>query len=106
MLHDLKRASITLQADQEVYLIKETLQLSQDGLNANPNELAGQLLARIHGTGSAPMIKEAKEMMEKDALPAEAVEILNLLEAFEINHQNKQQVRNVFSIKWANGHAV
>ena len=56
------------------------------------HELASQLVGRIHGTGSASMIDQARAMMEMGVLPPEAVPILSLLEAFEVHHEKRSKV--------------
>ena len=78
--------------DPELHIVRETLQLARDGLNADPRELAGQLAARIHGTGSGPMLEQARGMLEAGTLPADAAHILTLLEAFEEKYRKKNKV--------------
>ena len=93
ILSDLKRAVKVWPDDLELHLVLETLQLSQDALLVNPAELAGQLVGRIHGTNSSNLITQAKDMLAQGKLPAEALPILNLLEAFEIQNEEKTKVR-------------
>ena len=95
-MEDLTLACHTFSSDKEIFLLKETLQLSQDALISNPKELASQLVGRIHGTGSKNIISEAEAMLDNGTLPPEAVEILNLLQTFEAQHSMKNKVR----FKW------
>ena len=81
-------------------MVLETLQLSHDALLVNPAELAGQLVGRIHGTNSSNLITQAKDMLSQGKLPAEALPILNLLEAFEIQNQEKTKVYMIHSRIW------
>ncbi len=99
VLQDLKDACTRFPDDQELHVVMETFQLARDGLNANPGELAGQLVGRIHGTGSTLLLRQAKEMMENGTLPEEAVPILSLLEAFEVKHQEKNKVRSHYKMR-------
>jgi len=89
---DFKFARATFPEDQDLHIVMETLQLSQDALTANPGDLAGQLVGRIHGTGSQSLLQQAKDMLNAGTLPPEALPVLNLLETFEVFHQKKNKV--------------
>ena len=92
VMRDLKMARAAFPADQDLQIVTETLQLSQEALMFDGHELASQLVGRIHGTGSASMIDQARAMMEMGVLPPEAVPILSLLEAFEVHHEKRSKV--------------
>ena len=92
VLQDLKHACRVFPSDPELHIVRETLQLAQDGLNADPNELAGQLIARIYGTGSDALLEQAKRMEQNSSLSEDARQIMNLLEAFEATHKEKNKV--------------
>lgn len=101
-------ARATFPRDQDLQVLTETLQLSQEALSFDSKELAGQLLGRIHGTGSSGLLGQAQEALNAGTLSEEAIPLLSLLEAYEdqasqknkvnfLNIHIRQQLKDVFT---------
>ena len=93
LLQDLKMARATFPEDQDLQVVTECLQLSQEALTFDAGELSSQLIGRIHGTGSSSLLDSARAMLDAGALPPEAVPLLSLLESFEVQHERRSKVR-------------
>lgn len=66
ILQDLKVAQMKFPRDQELSVVMETLQLSQNALASDPLELAGQLIGRIHVENAAnkSVVQQAREALD------------------------------------------
>ena len=102
--------------NRSISIVLETLQLSHDALSRHADELAGQLLGRIHGYGTqtVAMVTRAKAALQQDDVEETTKQLMNgLLLALEglMEQLDKQnQVRSHFSFivstfyPWCNFH--
>ena len=95
VLKDFKFAQATFPKDEEIAIILEALQLSQNAIQNSPKELAGQIIGRMHVNLSSNevILKKARTMLEGDQLDKESVALVKTLtEMLEnlVDYQNKK----------------
>ena len=106
MLNVLKDAQMASRRDEEIAITIETLQLSQNAINKNSAELAGQLIGRIrmHESATAVVVNQAKRMMESgifDEQTTKMVEqLIDLIGNMEDMKDDKYPVSNYLFHMW------